>query len=77
MRLESAIMKCGHRGACGYAPENTRISFEKALAMGVDAFEFDIQLSKDGHPVVIHDDTLERTTGVTGVVKDFTLKELK
>lgn len=77
MKLGSSILKCGHRGACGYAPENTRASFQKAIDMGVDGFEFDIQLSKDGHPVVIHDDTLDRTTSGKGLVKDFTLRELK
>ncbi len=49
----------------------------KALEIGVDGFEFDIQLSKDGIPVVIHDDTLERTTNGKGLVSDFTLKELQ
>lgn len=71
------MLKIGHRGACGYAPENTLASMRKALELGVDGFEFDIQLSKDGVPVVIHDDTLERTTGGKGLVSDFTLKELQ
>jgi len=49
----------------------------KALELGVHGFEFDIQLSRDNEPVVIHDDTLERTTNGTGNVGDFTLKELQ
>lgn len=71
------MWKIGHRGACGHAPENTLLSIRKALDFGVDGFEFDIQLSKDGHPMVIHDDTLERTTNSKGMVADYTLEELQ
>src|ERR1700730_9477951 len=71
------MWKIGHRGACGHAPENTLASMKKALDFGVHGFEFDIQMSKDGEPVVIHDDTLERTTNGKGLVSDFTLKELQ
>lgn len=67
----------GHRGARGHAPENTLLSMKKALAFGVHGIEFDIQLSSDGEPVVIHDDTLERTTNGKGSVADFTLHELQ
>ena len=66
-----------HRGASAVAPENTLAAFETATAMGADGIELDCQLSKDGHLVVIHDPTLERTTGRSGLVKDFTLAELK
>jgi glycerophosphoryl diester phosphodiesterase len=69
--------RLGHRGACGHAPENTLLSVQKALDFGVDGFEFDIQLSKDGHPMVIHDDTLNRTTNASGLVLEHTLKELQ
>jgi glycerophosphoryl diester phosphodiesterase len=69
--------RIGHRGACGHAPENTLASFKKALEIGVDGFEFDIQLSKDGVPVIIHDATLERTTNGTGLVSDHTLAQLQ
>ena len=72
-----SIWRIGHRGACGHAPENTLLSIEKALAFGVDGFEFDIQLSKDGHPMVIHDDTLERTTNGHGQVAHYTLAQLQ
>jgi glycerophosphoryl diester phosphodiesterase len=71
------MLRIGHRGACGYAPENTLAAMRKALELGVDGFEFDIQLSKDGIPVVIHDDTLERTTNGFGLVCDYTLQELQ
>ena len=71
------MWKLGHRGACGHAPENTLASMRKALELGVHGFEFDIQMSKDGVPVVIHDDTLERTTGGKGAVNAYTLTELK
>lgn len=69
--------RIGHRGACGHAPENTLLSMRTALALGVDGVEFDIQLSRDGEAVVIHDDTLERTTSGTGRVCDHTLAELQ
>lgn len=72
-----AIWKIGHRGACGHAPENTLASMRKALELGVHGFEFDIQMSKDGEPVVIHDETLERTTNGKGAVSDYTLEELQ
>ena len=52
----------GHRGACGLAPENTIASFRKAAELGVRWVEFDVHLSADGIPVVIHDDTVNRTT---------------
>jgi glycerophosphoryl diester phosphodiesterase len=71
------LWRLGHRGACGYAPENTLASIRKALDMGVHGFEFDIQLSKDGVPVVIHDATLERTTTGTGLVSDYDFSQLQ
>lgn len=71
------MWRIGHRGACGYAPENTLASMRKALELGVDGFEFDIQLSKDNIPVVIHDATLERTTNGKGLVRDYTFQELQ
>lgn len=71
------IWKIGHRGACGHAPENTLLSMRKALELGVHGFEFDIQMSKDGEPVVIHDETLERTTSGKGNVSDYTWQELQ
>jgi glycerophosphoryl diester phosphodiesterase len=66
-----------HRGASAHAPENTLPAFELALSHGADAFELDVRLSRDGAPVVMHDATLERTTGLTGPVRAHTLAELR
>lgn len=66
-----------HRGASGHAPENTIPAFELACMMGADGIELDVQLSKDGIPVVIHDETIDRVSNQTGWVKDFTLEQLK
>jgi glycerophosphoryl diester phosphodiesterase len=72
-----SFLKIGHRGAAGYCPENTFASFKKALELGVDYLELDIQMTKDGELVVIHDSTVNRTTNGKGKVKDFTLKEIQ
>jgi glycerophosphoryl diester phosphodiesterase len=66
-----------HRGASADAPENTIAAFELALDQGADAIEVDVHLSRDHHPVVIHDFTLERTTDGAGVVAGHTVRELK
>ncbi|WP_274362139.1 glycerophosphodiester phosphodiesterase [Paenibacillus thermotolerans] len=66
-----------HRGAAGYAPENTMASFELALTMNADWIELDVHLSKDGELVVIHDETVDRTTDGTGLIKDLTVAELQ
>lgn len=66
-----------HRGASAHAPENTLAAFELALRQGTDAVELDAKLSADGHVVVIHDQTVDRTTDGTGRVKDLTLAELR
>ncbi|MFD2331495.1 glycerophosphodiester phosphodiesterase [Cohnella sp. GCM10020058] len=67
----------GHRGAYSSAPENTLVGFQMATRMGVDGVELDIQLTKDGEVVVIHDETVDRTSNGQGWVKDFTLSEIK
>ena len=51
-----------HRGASGYAPENTLEAFALAITQGADGIELDVQLTKDGIPVVIHDETIDRVT---------------
>ncbi len=71
------MLKIGHRGACGYAPENTLKSFQKAIDLGVDMIELDVQLCKSGELVVIHDDTVDRTADGSGFVKKLKLKNLK
>jgi glycerophosphoryl diester phosphodiesterase len=70
------MLKIGHRGAKGYVAENTLASFDYAIKLDCDAIELDIQLSKDAIPVVIHDDTTDRTTSVKGKVFDFTFNAL-
>jgi len=66
-----------HRGGAGLWPENTLYALQQAHTMGVDLSEIDIHCSKDGVFVVIHDDTVDRTTNGQGKVLDLTLKELK
>lgn len=66
-----------HRGASGHAPENTFAAFRRAVEIGVEYAEIDVQMSRDGEIVVIHDDTLERTTNGQGKVSDFTVAELQ
>ncbi len=66
----------GHRGAMGYRPENTLASFQRGLELGADWIELDVHLSRDGALIVIHDETLERTTDGHGLVRDHTLAEL-
>lgn len=67
-----------HRGFSGYYPENTLLAFAKAAECGVaDGIELDIQLTKDGEIVIMHDETLDRTTNGSGYLKDYTLAELK
>ncbi len=65
-----------HRGASAGAPENTLAAFRLALQQGADAIELDTKLSADGHPVVIHDQTVDRTTMSTGKVRDHTVADL-
>ena len=67
----------GHRGACGYAPENTIESIRTASDMGVKWVELDVKLTKDGIPVIFHDDTLDRTTNGYGPVADITYEDLR
>jgi glycerophosphoryl diester phosphodiesterase len=66
-----------HRGGMGLWPENTLFAFERATALGVDMLEMDLQLSQDARLVLIHDDTLERTTNGQGEVAHFSLAELQ
>jgi glycerophosphoryl diester phosphodiesterase len=66
-----------HRGASGFAPENTLAAFETAMEMGASFIETDLQLSRDAHLVAIHDETLDRTTNGSGLVAAKTLDELR
>ena len=67
----------GHRGASAVAPENTMAAFAAAIAAGADGIEFDVRLSLDGVPVIIHDDNLQRTHGLRKRIADLTVKELR
>src|SRR5215211_3213048 len=67
----------GHRGASAVAPENTITAFEAAIAARADGIEFDVRLSDDNVPVIIHDDTLQRTHGLRRRVTDLTAEELR
>ena len=71
------VFAISHRGFSGAAPENTLAAFKKAIEVGSDMIELDVHLSKDGEVVVIHDDTLKRTTTGNGRVSDFNLQELR
>ncbi|GAB6100581.1 glycerophosphodiester phosphodiesterase [Halanaerocella petrolearia] len=71
------MLKIGHRGAAALAPENTLVSFRKAINLGVDMIELDIQLTKDQELVVFHDHDLNRIAGVDVQIKELTLAELK
>src|SRR5690606_17160459 len=64
------------RGGAGLRPENTMAAFEHAVSLGVDAVECDVHLARDGEVVVIHDDTLDRTTDARGPVSALTAAEL-
>ena len=71
------ILVEGHRGYAAKYPENTLISFKAALELGVDAFEFDVWLTSDKIPVLMHDGNAKRTCGVDRHVRDMTLAEVK
>ncbi|HEY0766074.1 MAG TPA: glycerophosphodiester phosphodiesterase family protein [Pyrinomonadaceae bacterium] len=66
----------GHRGASAIAPENTMAAFREAIAVGADGIEFDVRLTRDGVPVVIHDSSLRRTGGVSQRIADLTWAEI-
>lgn len=66
-----------HRGASGYAPENTLEAFALAAEMEADGVELDVQMSRDGYLVVVHDERIDRVSNGSGFIRDFTLEELK
>jgi glycerophosphoryl diester phosphodiesterase len=75
--MAQTIQITAHRGASGYAPENTIASVKKALEIGVDRIEIDVQQTSDGIVVLLHDKTLDRTTSGKGKVGKMTFAELK
>ncbi|GAA4837074.1 hypothetical protein GCM10023310_13210 [Paenibacillus vulneris] len=74
---QRSVIVAGHRGWKSDYPENTLLSFQRAIELGVDMLEFDLRFSKDKAVVVIHDATVDRTTNGKGKVSDYTLEELK
>ena len=74
--LPSPLILC-HRGAKNYAPENTLAAFKTALELGADGFELDTQLTSDGHVVVFHDKTVDRTTNGHGKLSKLSLAEVR
>ena len=74
---QQEMVNIAHRGASGHAPENTMEAFQKGVEMKADYIEIDVQMTKDGELVVIHDTTVDRTTNGTGKVGDLTLAEIK
>jgi glycerophosphoryl diester phosphodiesterase len=73
----TAFLNIAHRGASAYAPENTFSAFDKALALGINHIELDVHFNSDRHVVVIHDDTVNRTTNGSGRVASQTLAQLR
>ena len=66
-----------HRGASEYAPKNTLLAFSLGICMGANGIETDVQLTRDGVPVLFHDNTLARVTGEAGSIADYTFAELQ
>ncbi|GHH98678.1 glycerophosphodiester phosphodiesterase [Neobacillus kokaensis] len=71
------ILNVSHRGASGHAPEHTLISYDMGEKMHGDYIEIDLQMTKDGQLIAMHDEKVDRTTDGTGFVKDYTLAEIK
>lgn len=71
------MLNLGHRGFSGRYPENTMLAFRKAAEAGAHGVELDVQFTKDSELVIIHDESVDRTTDGRGLVRDFTLKEIK
>lgn len=74
---KAGFLVIAHRGASSYAPENTFAAFDKALALGISHVELDVHFTRDGRIVVIHDDTVDRTTSGKGPVASLTLAQLQ
>lgn len=74
---DRGIMRIGHRGAAGHAPENTLAAVRAGLALDADFIEVDVQRSRDGRLVVMHDATVDRTTNGSGLISDLTWDELQ
>jgi glycerophosphoryl diester phosphodiesterase len=75
--VQKGLLKIGHRGAKAYESENTLSSFQRAIALGVDAVELDVRKTKDNKIVVIHNSDVNKTTNGSGSVSDLTLEEIQ
>ena len=73
----AGFINFAHRGASEYAPENTMMAFSLGMYMGANGIETDVQMTKDGVPVLFHDDSLERVTGQPGAICDYTYEQLR
>jgi len=73
----TSLQIIGHRGGASYEPENTLLAFRNSIDQGVKWLEFDVQMTKDGALVVIHDETVDRTTDGTGPVGEMTLEQIR
>ncbi|HLR09099.1 MAG TPA: glycerophosphodiester phosphodiesterase family protein [Bacillota bacterium] len=73
--IETTVI--GHRGGSAHAPENTIAAFDKAVELNADYFELDVQMTKDGELIIMHDTTVDRTTDGSGKIKDLTFEEIK
>ena len=74
---KNTILVVSHRGDWRYAPENSLLAIQRCIDLGVDIVEIDVQLTKDGHLVAMHDKTVDRTTNGKGYVSEMTLSEIK
>ncbi|WP_297073568.1 glycerophosphodiester phosphodiesterase family protein [Thermococcus sp.] len=74
---DEKVIVLGHRGYMGKFPENSLLAFKKAVEAGADGVELDVWLTKDGKVVVMHDETIDRTSNMKGRQKEMTLKDLK
>lgn len=77
LQNRSEVIVAGHRGMKAFYPENTLLSFQKALDQKVDMLEIDLNLTRDRQVVIIHDNTVDRTSDGRGFVHDFTLAEIR
>src|SRR2546421_12802712 len=75
--MTSSLQRIAHRGGSRLAPENTLAAFRNALTLPVETIELDVQMSRDGYPIVFHDNTLERLTDGKGNILDLDFAYLR
>src|SRR2546429_5493756 len=75
--MASTLQRIAHRGGAHLAPENTLAAFRNALTLPVDTIEMDVQMSRDGYPIVFHDNTIERLTDGEGNILDLDFATLR